>query len=43
MNGVIQGMIVSGENIGDGATVGAYNTNTRVVTLTQAKHWNSQW
>ena len=34
INGVIQGMTVSGTNIGSGATVGNVNTNTRVVTLT---------
>ena len=34
INGVIQGMTVSGTNIGSGATVGSVNTNTRVVTLT---------
>ena len=34
INGVIQGMTVSGTNIGTGATVGSVNTNTRVVTLT---------
>ena len=34
INGVIQGMTVSGTNIGTGATVGNVNTNTRVVTLT---------
>ena len=36
IEGVQQGMVVSGDGIGAGATVGAYNTNTRVVTLTQA-------
>ena len=34
INGVIEGMTVTGENIGSGALVGAVNTNTRVVTLT---------
>ena len=34
INGVIQGMIVTGTGIGAGATVGSINTNTRVVTLT---------
>jgi len=34
INGVIQGMTVTGTNIGSGATVGSFNTNTRVVTLT---------
>ncbi|AOV59962.1 tail fiber protein [Synechococcus phage S-CAM8] len=34
VNGVLQGMIVSGENIGSGATVGSVNTTTGVVTLT---------
>ena len=33
INGVIQGMTVTGTNIGSGATVGSFNTNTRVVTL----------
>jgi hypothetical protein len=36
VNGVIQGMTVTGTNIGSGATVGAVNTNTRVITLTAA-------
>ena len=36
IEGVQEGMVVSGDGIGSGATVGAYNTNTRVVTLTQA-------
>ena len=35
IEGVQEGMVVSGDGIGSGATVGAYNTNTRVVTLTQ--------
>ena len=34
INGVIEGMTVSGTGIGSGATVGSVNTNTRVVTLT---------
>ena len=34
VNGVIQGMIVTGDGIGSGATVGSVNTNTRVITLT---------
>ena len=34
VNGVIQGMTVTGEGIGTGATVGSINTNTRVITLT---------
>ncbi len=34
VNGVIQGMTISGTNIGVGATVGSVNTNTRVLTLT---------
>ena len=34
INGVIEGMTVSGDGIGSGATVGSVNTNTRVVTLT---------
>ena len=34
VNGVIEGMTVSGTNIGTGAIVGSVNTNTRVVTLT---------
>ena len=33
VNGVIQGMVVSGTNIGAGAVVQAVNVNTRVVTL----------
>ena len=33
VNGVLQGMTVSGTGIGDGATVSSINTNTRVVTL----------
>ena len=33
MNGVIQGMPVTGENLGAGATVTSVNVNTRVVTL----------
>ena len=36
VNGVIEGMTVSGTNIATGATVGSVNTNTRVVTLTGA-------
>jgi len=36
IEGVQEGMVVTGDGIGSGATVGAYNTNTRVVTLTQA-------
>ena len=35
INGVIQGMTITGTNLGAGATVGSVNTNTRVVTLTQ--------
>ena len=34
VNGVIQGMIVTGENIGSSAVVNSVNTNTRVITLT---------
>ena len=34
IEGVLEGMPVSGEGIGEGATVGTVNTNTRVVTLT---------
>ena len=34
INGVIEGMTVSGTGVGTGATVGSVNTNTRVVTLT---------
>ena len=34
VNGVIQGMTISGTNIASGATVGSVNTNTRVITLT---------
>ena len=34
IEGVIEGMTISGEGIGEGATVGTVNTNTRVVTLT---------
>ena len=33
VNGVIQGMNVTGTNIGSGAVVGPVNTNTRVVAL----------
>ena len=33
INGVIEGMTVSGTNIAAGATVVSFNTNTRVVTL----------
>ena len=33
VNGVIQGMVVSGTNIGAGAVVQSVNVNTRVVTL----------
>ncbi len=36
INGVIQGMTVTGENLGTGATVVSFNTNTRVVTLSVA-------
>ena len=36
IEGVQEGMVVTGDGLGSGATVGAYNTNTRVVTLTQA-------
>ena len=35
IEGVQEGMVVTGDGLGSGATVGAYNTNTRVVTLTQ--------
>jgi len=34
INGVIEGMTISGAGIGSGALVGTVNTNTRVVTLT---------
>ena len=34
VNGVIQGMTVTGTNVATGATVGSVNTNTRVITLT---------
>ena len=34
VNGVIEGMLVFGTGVGQGATVGSVNTNTRVVTLT---------
>ncbi len=34
VNGVIEGMAVTGDNIGAGATVTSVNVNTRVVTLT---------
>ena len=33
VNGVIEGMTVSGTGIGDDATVVSFNTNTRVITL----------
>tara|TARA_A100001388_G_scaffold140407_1_gene104054 strand:+ start:4712 stop:8689 length:3978 start_codon:yes stop_codon:yes gene_type:complete len=33
VNGIIEGMLVSGTGIGEGALVGAVNTNTRVITL----------
>ena len=36
INGIIEGMTVSGAGIGTGALVGTVNTNTRVVTLTAA-------
>ena len=36
VNGVIQGMNVTGTNIGSGAVVSSVNTNTRVVTLSVA-------
>ena len=36
INGIIEGMTVSGTGIGTGALVGTVNTNTRVVTLTAA-------
>ena len=36
VNGIIQGMTVTGTGIGTGATVGSVNTNTRVITLTVA-------
>jgi len=34
VNGVVEGMLVFGTSVGQGATVGSVNTNTRVVTLT---------
>ena len=34
VNGVVQGMAVTGTGIGSGATVGSINTSTRVITLT---------
>ena len=34
VNGVIEGMLVNGDGVGQGATVGSVNTNTRVITLT---------
>ena len=36
VNGLVEGMIVSGTNIAAGATVSSFNTNTRVVTLSAA-------
>ncbi|AOO10623.1 tail fiber protein [Synechococcus phage S-RIM8] len=33
VNGVVQGMTVTGDNIGTGATVVSVNTNTRIITL----------
>jgi len=33
VNGIIQGLTVSGDGIGDNATVVSFNTNTRVITL----------
>ena len=33
VNGLVQGMLAHGEGIATGATVGSFNTNTRVVTL----------
>jgi hypothetical protein len=33
VNGLVEGMVVSGTNIAAGATVSSFNTNTRVVTL----------
>ena len=36
VNGVIEGMLVTGTGLGAGATVGNVNTNTRVITLTAA-------
>ena len=36
VNGVIQGMTVTGDDIGAGATVTSVNVNTRVVTLSVA-------
>ena len=36
VNGLIQGMLVHGEGIATGSTVGSFNTNTRVVTLSVA-------
>ena len=36
IEGIIQGMTVSGTGIGSGATVGTFNTTTRVITLTAA-------
>ena len=34
VNGVIQGMTITGTNIGSGALVSSFNVNTRVITLT---------
>jgi len=34
IEGVVEGMNITGDNIGTGATVGSINTSTRVVTLT---------
>ena len=36
VNGLVQGMTVHGVGIATGATVGSFNTNTRVVTLSAA-------
>ena len=36
VNGVIQGMTVTGTGIAAGTTVGTVNTNTRVITLSAA-------
>ena len=35
VNGLVQGMTVHGDGIGAGALVGSFNTNTRVVTLSE--------
>ena len=36
VNGLVQGMLAHGEGSATGATVGSFNTNTRVVTLSTA-------